>query len=366
MAVARTDVIERYHKLRVEKALELGCVDFIVKGGLICEEVVQALDVDENVQFRFIPPSVRIAVEHWEFAGQLYLHEKELGVARGAFPWLEQVSDYLCLATAGTPVKMEPFREMLTESHALPASHPREVWYDEVKIGRIVTQDMLIRANTFMWIAQSKIRSDLLNSYRRSLWWLRHGANVEMESPALAYTCFFNSLEILLRYDENNKRRGKPTRNRATKAQFLAIFDKEVGNELYQLCYGAKDQSLYDLRNDIDHGTIVGLGSGMLRVLRNLNLIKALVVDLALYWIKQNAAAGGWLAKGVLNSDSMGLIMLSVDEAKKAFGTQTSGPVTRLLQRPVRAKNVNNSRYSRPSLGSKAHYSHPSHFGWPG
>jgi len=40
--------------------------------------------------------------------------------------------------------------------------------------------------------------------------------------------------------------------------------------------------------------------------------------------------------------------------------------LTRLLQRPVRAKNVNNSRYSRPSFGSKAHCSHPSHFEWPG
>jgi len=328
MAVARTDVIERYHKLCVEKALELGRVDFIVKGGLICEEVVEALDVNENVQFRFIPPTVRIATEHWEFAGQLNLYEKELGVARGAFPWLEQVSDYLCLATAGTPVKMEPLREMLTESHALPTSHPREVWYDEFKVGRVVTQGMLTRANTFMWRAQSQIRSDLLNHYRRALWWLRHGANVEIESPALAYTCLFNSLEILLRYDENNKRRAKPTRSRVTKEQFLAIFDEEVGDELYQLCYGAKGQSLYDLRNDIDHGTIVELGSGMLRVLRNLNRLKALVVDLALYWIKQNEAAGGWLSKGVLNSDSVGLIMLSADEAKKAFGTQASGPVT--------------------------------------
>jgi hypothetical protein len=327
MAVARTDVIERYYRLCVEKALELGRVDFVVKGGLVCEEVVEALDVNENVQLRFIPPTVRIATEHWEFAGQLNLYEKELGVASGAFPWLEQISDYLCLATAGTPVKMDPFREMLTDSHALPTSHPREVWYDEVKVGRVVTQDMLTRANTFMWVAQNRVRSDLLNAYRRALWWLRHGSNVEIESPALAYTCFFNGLEILLRYHANNKRRGKPTRNQATKAQFLSIFG-EVGTELYQLCYGAKGQSLYDLRNDIDHGTIVELGSGMLRVLGNLNLLKALVIDLALYWIEQNEAAGGWLSKGVLNNSSMGLIMLSADEAKEAFGTQTSGPVT--------------------------------------
>ena len=89
-----------------------------------------------------------------------------------------------------------------------------------------------------------------------------------------------------------------------------------------------KDQSLYDLRNDIDHGVIVELGSGMLRVLGSLNILKAIVVDLALYWIKQNEAAGGWLSKGVLDNASDGLIMLSADEAQKIFGTQTAGPVT--------------------------------------
>jgi hypothetical protein len=40
--------------------------------------------------------------------------------------------------------------------------------------------------------------------------------------------------------------------------------------------------------------------------------------------------------------------------------------MTRLLQRPARAKNVNNSRCSRPSFGSKAHCSHPGQFEWPG
>jgi hypothetical protein len=29
--------------------------------------------------------------------------------------------------------------------------------------------------------------------------------------------------------------------------------------------------------------------------------------------------------------------------------------ITRLLQSPLRAKNVNNSRYSKPSFGSKTH-----------
>lgn len=198
MAVPRTDVIEKHHKLCVEKALELGRVDFAVKGGLICEKVVEAIDIDGNVQFRFIPPTVRISIEHWEFAGELYLYEKEIGVARGAIVWLEEVSDYLCLATAGAPIRMEPFRELLTESHALPISHPHEIWYDEVKIGRVITNDMLTRSNTFRAIAQHRVRPDLMPSYRRALWWFRHGANVEMESPALAFTCFFNSLETLL------------------------------------------------------------------------------------------------------------------------------------------------------------------------
>jgi hypothetical protein len=210
----------------------------------------------------------------------------------------------------------------------LPISHPRQVWHDEVKIGRMVTNDLLTRANTFLWITQSQIPSNLLNPYRRALWWFRHGANIEIESPALAYTCFFNSLETFLRYEKSNKNRGKPTKNSRTKKQFLLIFGNEVGNELYQLCYGMKDQSLYDLRNDIDHGVIVELGSGMLRVLGSLNILKAIVVDLALYWIKQNEAAGGWLSKGVLDNASDGLIMLSADEAQKIFGTQTAGPVT--------------------------------------
>jgi hypothetical protein len=114
MAIVRTDVIEGYYKLCVEKAVESGRIDFIVKGGLICEEVVEAIDINGNVQFRFIPPTVRISTEHWEFAGELHLYEKEADVARGALAWLEQVSDYLCLATAGAPIKMEPFREILT------------------------------------------------------------------------------------------------------------------------------------------------------------------------------------------------------------------------------------------------------------
>jgi hypothetical protein len=227
--------------------LELGRVEFTVKGGLICERPIETVDIEGNVQFRFVPPTVRISTEHWEFAGELYLYKKEMGVARGSMVWLEEVSDYLCLATAGAPIKMEPFRDLLTEMHILPVSHPREIWYDEIKIGRVVTDDMLARANTFRTIAQRQIHPNLMPSYRRALWWFRHGANVEIESPALAFTCFFNSLETLLRYEANNNRRGKPTRNNVTKNQFQAIFGRETGNELYRLCYGLKEQSLYDI-----------------------------------------------------------------------------------------------------------------------
>src|SRR5512137_2060426 len=109
MAVLKPTMLESYHRLCVEKALDLGCVDFIVKGGLICEEPIETYDTDEVLQFRFVPPTIRVSTEHYEFAGELHLFEKNLGAARGAFLWLEQVSDYLCLATAGVPVQMEPF-----------------------------------------------------------------------------------------------------------------------------------------------------------------------------------------------------------------------------------------------------------------
>ena len=46
MAVLKPTMLESYHRLCVEKALDLGCVDFIVKGGLICEEPIETYDTD--------------------------------------------------------------------------------------------------------------------------------------------------------------------------------------------------------------------------------------------------------------------------------------------------------------------------------
>ena len=327
MAVPKSAILEKYHQLCVEKALELGRVDFIVKGGLICETTLETFDLEGHLQFRFSPPTVRIATEHWEFAGELHLYEKELGVARGAFPWLEEVSDYICLATAGAPIKMEPFRDSLTEAHAFPPSHPREIWYNEIRIGRVVTKEMLSRANTFMHSAQHRISANRIKAYRRSLWWFRHGVNVEIESPLLAYVSFFNSLETLLRHETLNKAAVAPSRNNKTKEQFARIFGDKLGKELYRHCYGEKGKSLYDLRNDIDHGIIVELGSGILKVIERMTLLKAIVVDLALHWIGENNAVGGWLSQGVLEHNLEGLVILSATEAR-ALGYQNSGPIT--------------------------------------
>jgi hypothetical protein len=327
MATIMTGIVEQYHRLCVEKAFDLGRVEFVVKGGLICEKQVETFDVDGQLQFRFSPPTVRISTEHWEFYGELFLYERDLGVARGAFPWLEQTSDYLCLATGGAPIEMQPFRDILSDTHKLPENHPREIWYNEVKIGRNVTSQMLTRASTFLHSAQHRLSSERIPSFQRALWWFRHGANVEIESPLLAYICFFNSLELLLRNEKSNKGKDKPTRNKKTKEQFIAIFGKDYGNALYQICYGNKDESLYNIRNDIDHGKIVELGSGMFRVLKNLALLKAIVVDFALYWIKQNSSVGGWLSRGILEYDAEGLVILSVNEAEE-LGNLSSGLIT--------------------------------------
>ncbi|MDP1716232.1 MAG: hypothetical protein Q8L41_15955 [Anaerolineales bacterium] len=327
MAILKTSILEKYHQLCIDKAMEFGCIDFVVQGGLICEQVVEAFDVDGNVQFRFSPPSTRISTEHWEFLGQFFLYEKEIGVARGAFVWLEKVSDYLCLATAGAPVKMEPFRDLLSETHKLPFNHPKEVWFDEVKIGRVVNQEMLTRANTFLHSAEYKIAPDRKNSYQRALWWFRHGANIEVASPLLAYICFFNSLEILLQNEKSNINKAKPKENNKTKEQFSNIFGKDVGKTLYQVCYSEKDDSLLDIRNDIDHGKIVELGSGMLRVLKKMVILKALVVDLALFWIGQNQSVGGCMSQNVLEQGLEGLAILSQQEAKE-LGYKSNGTIT--------------------------------------
>jgi len=326
MAVIKTIVLEQYHNLCVQKALELGRVDFVVIGGLICEKQVEAFDVDGKLQFRFSPPTVRVATEHFEFFGELHLYEKELGVARGAFPWLEQVSDYLCLATGGAPVKIEPFRDSLSETHRLPENHPREILYEEVKVGRIITPHMLTRTNTFMHLAQHRIEPEKAKSYQRALWWFRHGANIEIDSPLLAYMSFFNSLEILLQNERSNRYKGKPKPSNDTKKQFVTIFEKELGDKLYQTCYGDSDNSLYGIRNNIDHGKIVELGSGILRVLKNMVTIKAVVVDLALYWIEKNSSVGGWISKGVFEHGSEGIIIISADEAQE-LGYKNSGSI---------------------------------------
>jgi hypothetical protein len=327
MAVLKTAVLEKFHQLCVDKAVEFGCIDFVVEGGLICEHVVEAFDVDGNLQFRFSPPSTRISTEHWEFLGQFFLYEKEIGVARGALVHLEKISDYLCLATAGAPIKMEPFRDILSDSHKLPFNHPKEIWFDEIKVGRVVNQEMLNRANTFMHLSEYKIPRDRKKSYQRALWWFRHGSNIEVESPLLAYMCFFNSLEILLQNEKSNIQKGKPKENSKTKEQFSNIFGKTVGKTLYHVCYGEKDISLHDIRNDIDHGRIVELGSGMLRVLKKIVILKALVVDLALYWIEKNQSIGGWISQNILEDDLEGLVILSKQEAKE-LGFNNSGTLS--------------------------------------
>ena len=235
--------------------------------------------------------------------------------------------DFLCLATAGAPIQMEPFRDRLTASHKLPANHPREVWYDEITAGRIMTTDLLGRTSTYMHLAQHQIQPERMKPYRRSLWWLRHGANIEIESPLLAFMCFFNSLETLLLNEQTNRRAGKPKRNKKTKEQFAAIFGKDLGEALYQICYGDKGNSLYDTRNEVDHGRIVELGSGVLKVLGNMVMLKAVVVDLALYWIGQNLAVGGWMSKGILEYGADGLLILSENEALER-GYSSSGLIT--------------------------------------
>lgn len=327
MAILKTSVLEKHHQLCIDKAIEFGCIDFVVKGGLICEEVVEAFDVDGNLQFKFIPPSTRISTEHWEFLGQFFLYEKEISVARGALVWLERISDYFCLATAGAPIKMEPFRDLLSDSHKIPFNHPKEVWFDEIKVGRVVNQAMFNRANTFMRLAEYKISDDRKKSYQRALWWFRHGANIEVESPLLAYTCYFNSLEILLQNEKSNIHKRKPKENNKTKEQFSSIFGKDIGKTLYQVCYGEKGNSLLDIRNDIDHGQIVELGSGMLRVLEKIVILKALVVDTALFWIQMNQSIGGWLSQHILEDGLEGLVILSEKEAKE-LGLTNSGTIT--------------------------------------
>lgn len=157
------------------------------------------------------------------------------------------------LSHSGRTSKNEPFRDLLSETHKLPFNHPKEVWFDEVKIGRIVNQEMLTRANTFLHSAEYKIAPDRKNSYQRALWWFRHGANIEVMSPLLAYTCFFNSLEILLQNEKSNINKVKPKENNKTKEQFSNIFGVDIGKNLYQVCYSEKDNSLLDVRNDIDH-----------------------------------------------------------------------------------------------------------------
>ena len=327
MAIVKASVLEKHHQWCIDKAMELGYIGLVVQGGLICEQEIETFDVDGNLQFRFSPPSTRISTEHWEFSAQFHLYEKEIGAARGAFVWLEQVSDYLCLATAGAPIKMEPFRDTLSDTHKFPFNHPREIWFEEIKIGRVVNREMLNRANTFMHSAGYKISRDRKNSYQRALWWFRHGVNIEIEFPLLAYMCFFNSLEILLQNEKSNANKRKPKENSKTKEQFLDIFGKDVGKMLYQVCYSEKDDSLLDIRNDIDRGVIVELGSGMLRVLGKLVHLKALVVDLALFWIEQNEFVGGWMSQHVLEDGLEGLVILSQQEAKE-LGYKNSGTIT--------------------------------------
>jgi hypothetical protein len=325
MAILKTDVLQNHYQFCVEKAAELGYINLIIQGGLICEEGIETFDVDGNLQFRFSPPSIRVTTEHWEFSAEMHLLEKSIPAARGAFVWVEQVSDYLCLATAGAPIKMQPFRDMLTESNQLPINHPKEIWYDEVKVGRVMSRAMLNRANTFMHHAQHKIGRDKIKSYQRALWWFRHGANIEIESPLLAYTCFFNSLEILLQNEKSNSSRIKPKGNKKTKTQFTHIFGQDIGKVLFQVCYGELGgESLVAIRNDIDHGKIVELGEGMLRVLKNIATLKALIVDLALYLIDSHESMGGWLSIRVLEDGAEGLVILSLEEANQ-LGLKKSG-----------------------------------------
>jgi hypothetical protein len=64
------------------------------------------------------------------------------------------------------------------------------------------------------------------------------------------------------------------------------------------------------------------------------------------------------LAKAVIDKDEESQrVTAHIDET---FRNRWWGLFTRLLQRPVRTKNVNNSRYSRLSFRSKAHCSPPS------
>lgn len=314
MAVIKPERLEKYHELLINKALETGQIDFVVKGGLICEKEVKTFDVDEKLHFRFYPPTVRIATDHWEFWGEYHLYEKEIGVARGAFPYLEKVSDYLCLATGGAPVSMEPFRDSLSEVHKLPENHPREIWYDENKIGRIVNIHMLTRANTYMYSAETRILPERIKSYQRALWWFRRGANIEIESPLLSFMSFFNSLETLLQNESSNINRNKPKPNNHTKIQFGRIFGKELGDFLYRHCYGDGEYSLYGIRNEIDHGNIVELGSGIIKVLKNIITLKALVVDIALFWINRNSS---WISEGVIKNDLGGIVILSPSEGQE-------------------------------------------------
>jgi hypothetical protein len=65
-----------------------------------------------------------------------------------------------------------------------------------------------------------------------------------------------------------------------------------------------------------------------------------------------------WFQKGIKNR----FVRLLVGFGITGVITLIVYYLTRLLQRPIRAQNVNNSRYSRLDLGSKAHCSHPGHF----
>jgi hypothetical protein len=119
-----------------------------------------------------------------------------------------------------------------------------------------------------------------------------------------------------------------PTRHKKTKSQFIHSFGQDIVTTFYQLCYSEKDlASLLEIRNDIDHGKIVELGSGMLRVLDKIAVLKAIVVDLALYLTNTQESLGGWLSVGVLDDGSEGLVILSAREAGE-LGLNKSGPVT--------------------------------------
>ena len=52
MAILNISVLEKHHQLCIDKAVELGYIDFVVQGGLICEKAVDTFDIDGNLQFQ--------------------------------------------------------------------------------------------------------------------------------------------------------------------------------------------------------------------------------------------------------------------------------------------------------------------------